>query len=372
MLKLAVKAAPRQCCHGSKLSFCSTVVCVVMLSLACQLTTGQSTSSADHSSGMDNNTDSSPGLDIHATRQLKELELAVSHNENLTLMMEEASKVKVNFTLYCSHPSIAYVITMSTENSDVAAVEDFQMTNISCADVFPSGLRKNVPLPLPASEDLSNPGSRLGPVHSIPVVQGSFNVTMQADLLGRTWLHIFGKRYADPEAVTPDFLKLPWNDSEVFNTERLVSASANFEENRDAWRETTAEGDVPYGLASQGGRVLVTEGELEKHLLTVVKTRRPVDIAFRSVLYGFVIMATIGMGCKTEMSVVKGVLKKPVAPAIGFFCQYLFMPLVSHWVDYIVMSPIVPENTCPHTSCHRKSQCTRNAQNMESSIKRVL
>jgi sodium/bile acid cotransporter 3/5 len=39
----------------------------------------------------------------------------------------------------------------------------------------------------------------------------------------------------------------------------------------------------------------------------------------------------INMGCALDLSVVLSVLKRPIAPAIGFVCQYAFMPLVNNY-----------------------------------------
>ena len=68
--------------------------------------------------------------------------------------------------------------------------------------------------------------------------------------------------------------------------------------------------------------------ETQRHVITVLRVVQVQDRVFRLILYGFVMLSTIGMGCKTEMNIVIKVLKKPVAPAIGFVCQYVFMPLV--------------------------------------------
>lgn len=44
------------------------------------------------------------------------------------------------------------------------------------------------------------------------------------------------------------------------------------------------------------------------------------------------------MGCAVDMNVVRGVLRKPIAPSIGFISQYAFMPLVSYLVGYLLLS----------------------------------
>ncbi|KAI1297192.1 P3 protein [Halotydeus destructor] len=46
----------------------------------------------------------------------------------------------------------------------------------------------------------------------------------------------------------------------------------------------------------------------------------------------------INMGCAMDVKVIKSVLKRPVAPAIGFASQYLFMPVISYFVGYYLLS----------------------------------
>lgn len=62
--------------------------------------------------------------------------------------------------------------------------------------------------------------------------------------------------------------------------------------------------------------------------VAVVRKERFIDHLFLALVSFMVICANVGMGCKIDPAVVKEVLTKPVAPAIGFSCQYVIMPLV--------------------------------------------
>jgi len=62
--------------------------------------------------------------------------------------------------------------------------------------------------------------------------------------------------------------------------------------------------------------------------VSVVRRVRFIDHLFIGLVSFMVICANIGMGCKIDLAVVKEVLTKPIAPAIGFSCQYIIMPLV--------------------------------------------
>jgi len=62
--------------------------------------------------------------------------------------------------------------------------------------------------------------------------------------------------------------------------------------------------------------------------VSVVRSVRFIDHLFLGLVSFMVICANVGMGCKIDLAVVKEVLTKPIAPVIGFSCQYIIMPLV--------------------------------------------
>ena len=68
---------------------------------------------------------------------------------------------------------------------------------------------------------------------------------------------------------------------------------------------------------------------LDKYPVVVVRERGLIDLIFFLTLNILVACINIGMGCAVDLKVVKEVLRRPVAPAIGFFSQFLIMPLVS-------------------------------------------
>lgn len=62
--------------------------------------------------------------------------------------------------------------------------------------------------------------------------------------------------------------------------------------------------------------------------VSVVRKLRWIDKSFSAAIITLVIIANLGMGTKLELKVVRKVLRKPLAPIIGFVCQYTVMPLV--------------------------------------------
>lgn len=65
--------------------------------------------------------------------------------------------------------------------------------------------------------------------------------------------------------------------------------------------------------------------------VTVLRNLRPIDKIFMYLVSVFLFIITMGFGCKLDLGIVKECLKKPVAPGIGFGCQYLVMPLVGSY-----------------------------------------
>lgn len=43
----------------------------------------------------------------------------------------------------------------------------------------------------------------------------------------------------------------------------------------------------------------------------------------------FLVILNFGFGCTLNLDIVKSILRRPIAPAVGFSCQYILMPLVS-------------------------------------------
>ena len=68
---------------------------------------------------------------------------------------------------------------------------------------------------------------------------------------------------------------------------------------------------------------------LAKYPVVVIRKEGLIDLIFFPTLNILVACVNIGMGCAIDLKVVKAVLRRPVAPAIGFFSQFLVMPLVS-------------------------------------------
>ncbi|XP_045600862.2 hepatic sodium/bile acid cotransporter [Procambarus clarkii] len=87
-------------------------------------------------------------------------------------------------------------------------------------------------------------------------------------------------------------------------------------------------------------KLVLSDGNDEELLISepvnvkVQRGQRVLDKIFIHVVIAMVIVAYINMGCALDLKVIKETLRRPVAPAIGLFSQYLFMPLISYAIGY--------------------------------------
>ncbi|EGT48603.1 hypothetical protein CAEBREN_22697 [Caenorhabditis brenneri] len=108
---------------------------------------------------------------------------------------------------------------------------------------------------------------------------------------------------------------------------RLVPAS---------WNETSS-----FPLTNQES--LKEAMKSEKSLLDVWVVRsaesRRLTVYFVISVVVLISMANVMMGCELDIDSVIATLKKPVAPAIGLFAQFIIMPLLSYLIAYAIFMP---------------------------------
>jgi predicted Na+-dependent transporter len=68
---------------------------------------------------------------------------------------------------------------------------------------------------------------------------------------------------------------------------------------------------------------------IDRFDLVVAREPRPLDSLFLIFLMVFITLLNFGFGCSLNLELVVKILKRPIAPAIGFACQFCIMPLVS-------------------------------------------
>ena len=79
--------------------------------------------------------------------------------------------------------------------------------------------------------------------------------------------------------------------------------------------------------------------DAQKQIIKVAVTRKKsvLDSLFIAFVTIMMALSYVGMGCAIDLQVVLAVLKKPIAPSIGFLCQYLIMPLVCFTFHFHVL-----------------------------------
>ena len=74
----------------------------------------------------------------------------------------------------------------------------------------------------------------------------------------------------------------------------------------------------------------------EGYSVIVLRERDVWDDIYRYGIICFAIIIYFGFGCQINLQTIWSICKKPVAPAIGVFCQFVIMPLVSDWLKYMI------------------------------------
>ncbi|KAG5869325.1 Sodium/bile acid cotransporter [Gonioctena quinquepunctata] len=79
----------------------------------------------------------------------------------------------------------------------------------------------------------------------------------------------------------------------------------------------------------------------DDHLdVIVIRKKRVIDIAFTASVATLVSILYINFGCAIDWSELRNILKRPIGPCIGFFGQFVIMPLLS----YVVGKLLFPDN----------------------------
>lgn len=77
------------------------------------------------------------------------------------------------------------------------------------------------------------------------------------------------------------------------------------------------------------------------HKMCVVRELTAFSMGFGAVIGVLVALNNVNVGCQLDMQVVLAQIKRPIAPAIGMFCQFIFMPLVSYGASMLILQNAV-------------------------------
>ncbi|XP_053686745.1 ileal sodium/bile acid cotransporter-like isoform X2 [Sabethes cyaneus] len=75
---------------------------------------------------------------------------------------------------------------------------------------------------------------------------------------------------------------------------------------------------------------------VEKMPITVIREERAIDHIFTGSVAVLVCVMFVLFGAAMDLPTVKAIIMKPIGPAIGFFSQFLFMPLLSYGLGLLL------------------------------------
>ncbi|XP_045194746.2 ileal sodium/bile acid cotransporter-like [Mercenaria mercenaria] len=197
-----------------------------------------------------------------------------SFAEPLMLFMFVTRQFSVNVSFPCSHIGQEYSLTFSSQSDDVFTIQSNKSMTFTCIEV-------DAQADYLSTSDSSADG----------ILKENIDISLKGNLLGLSRLLV--------EIMEPD-LTVKFYDVTSRKTEPLdITLPVARNKRHEIW--------FP---------------------VTVLRNIRTVDKIFMYLITVFLILITMGFGCQLDLGIVKECLKKPVAPGIGFGCQYLVMPLL--------------------------------------------
>lgn len=77
--------------------------------------------------------------------------------------------------------------------------------------------------------------------------------------------------------------------------------------------------------------------------VSVLRPPKVIHKVFNGLVATIVSLNYINMGCALDLKIVKAVIKKPIGPIVGMFCQFLIMPAVAYGVGLWILSDPVQQ-----------------------------
>lgn len=220
---------------------------------------------------------------------------------------DKTEDVQFNYTLQCEQPETVYTVMVTSTHSEVAKVVAQHAFNLSC---------ENATYNTPISNSTNYTGSTdngFGTAFDLNSTSSSggkatgiFMVKFVGRKIGRSFLLMF----ANKVGVAPTMKAAGTNSSAFSGSERHESVNVKVR-------------------PSEAGTPGMPPNSVFKGMVLVVRLPTKLDDIFRHLVRVMIILAMAGTGVEVQFDVIKTVLKKPLAPAIALFSQYVCMPLVS-------------------------------------------
>ena len=265
--------------------------------------------------GAPNDTQHDKIIDIHINTTTRGMPFPIP--PGIIAMFIDSERVfQANFTLRCPDPHMRYVLDVTLQqlsHQRVARLSSPLSLEISCEN---------------GTRDEGGPEDYLAQT----TVSGTFNISIASTLLGKGLLLFFLRPQSDEAMAAETSSAFSLDGSfKIHESASSVSSPRSSSSLSSESNASLLSSPKPSGLPSLPSSSPSPPSSRLVHQAPVLVLRpyRIVDLLFRICTYVIVLSATIAMGCKTDLKIVRETLKKPTAPVIGFFCQYVCMPLVS-------------------------------------------
>ncbi|GFO23760.1 Ileal sodium/bile acid cotransporter-like [Plakobranchus ocellatus] len=254
----------------------------------------------------------------------------------LLFNLRSTNQVQVQYTVHCFTWDTAYQLIVMASNLHVAVIKDGGSYNVSCANAIGLDEHSNrisseveagtLSTEKPTDRVKASPDHRVlgndtrtGNSPYVGVVNSTFNLTLKARNIGRSFFIIIAEKLSGPD--------MPPGWEIARNNNKPKNQDATDVVDQDGYDRDNSGGKSP--IKAAGSEKRLHKDQVGLSMIIVMQLPRTIDQIFQIVLRCVIVLATAGMGLKVKVKVVKQVLKKPIGPIIGFCCQFLFMPLVS-------------------------------------------
>lgn len=229
----------------------------------------------------------SNGTPVMLTKVVNGITLTMA-SKFILVFMDLPTTVIFNYSLDCSNANNDYGIIFSLSNYYVASISSPQPVFI---------------------RDVKSTCRLLGEA------SGEVSVTLRGILLGRVDLEI---------DVYPGMTPISYNSSRV-SYDEVSTDDKSFQYSKHSPSLTLMYDG--YNLSRwvvQGSN----SSSPAKFMIVCMKKPTTLDSVLQTTMMVYLVLVMTAMGCKTKLEVLKQVFRRPVAPCIGLFCQFIMMPMV--------------------------------------------
>ncbi|XP_032689259.1 ileal sodium/bile acid cotransporter isoform X2 [Odontomachus brunneus] len=137
----------------------------------------------------------------------------------------------------------------------------------------------------------------------------------------------------------PNFILIPHSDNDIARSnlasDKLVRNGTFFNGVLNVTGVFLGTTKLSFTLTKSGDNKEILKLE-DVSVITITRQIRTIDTIFTISVAVLVSILYINFGCAMDWDICRNTLKKPIGPTIGFFCQFLIMPLLSFAIGNIL------------------------------------